>query len=317
MANAAESLAAKTELGGDLAAGVAAISANQEITFTQYTQTVLPLDGYIFWVKANPLKQVKVMGSLHYASDSQQLAEESYTLNRVVFTSLSEIQEFNTVNATTLFIGKIDGIQFAFTSRGSFYKRADLYHYVGNAIYPDMSPQVVDYGTDLHVDKAIVSNSLPLWLGMNGYTPINGGAGFAMPVTMYPSFLSPQNIVPPFATIDIAPEGTDVMAAAPALGSDRSHSQLAMDRVKVVLWGLRNDDAMTFIDSVNAYSFNTNLFGIMNSPVIRDEKRTQSELNTIAQKKSVIFDISYNQYSARAVARQLIVKAQTSLTIAP
>ena len=44
----------------------------------------------------------------------------------------------------------------------------------------------------------------------------------------------------------------------------------------------------------------------MNTPVVADEKRTQSELNTIAMKKSIEFEVNYNQATNRDIARQFI-----------
>lgn len=306
----------KTELASDLAAGIEAISYNQSITFVKYTRAVLPLDGYLFWVKATPEKTINVKGSLHYASDTIQNADGTFALNRVVFTAEKEVEDFNNIAPNVEWICSFQKIRFSFNSRSSFYKQADVYHYHGDAIYPDMATQVIDSAADLHPERVIVSNSLPIWLGINGYNPPNSGAGFAMPaITMYPAYLIPPNIVPPFASIDIDDGLTEGVAAAPTLQSDSSHYQLTTDRVKITLWGLRNDEAMQFIDCINAYSLAYNWFGIMNIPIIRDEKRTQSELNTLAMKKSVTFEISYYQYQAREIARQLIEQARTTFII--
>ena len=50
----------------------------------------------------------------------------------------------------------------------------------------------------------------------------------------------------------------------------------------------------------------------MNMPVVRDEKRIQSELNAIAQKKSLTFEVSYYQNRMNDIARQLILSAVPS-----
>jgi hypothetical protein len=310
-----EALAARTPLGSTLAAGVEQISIQQTVTFTLYNRVVLPLDGYVFWVKAAPQVDLVAMGSLHYASDSHQDETEDLTINTVLFTSEVSIDDFNDVNPNQLYIGTFDGIQFAFNSRGMFYKQTQLFHYRGNATYPDMSPQVVDTADSLDPESVIVSNSLPLWLALNGFVPPNPGLGFANPVTMFPSFLVPQNIAPPWASVDIQTGPDAGLMAAPLLSSDSSHQQLVTERVKITLYGLRNDAALTFIDCVNQYSLDFDTFGIMNVPVLRDEKRTQSELSTIAQKKTVEFDISYYQFTARSVARQLIETVQETFIV--
>ncbi len=96
MAQVDEASGADTPIAGVLAAGVDAISINQEITFVRYIEHILPIDGYRFWVRKSPAQTLIVKGSLHYASDSQQTEQENYTVNRVVFTSESEIQQMNT-----------------------------------------------------------------------------------------------------------------------------------------------------------------------------------------------------------------------------
>jgi len=151
----------------------------------------------------------------------------------------------------------------------------------------------------------IVSNSLPAWLALNSYKPFYG---FGNPgVVLYPSFLSPENIDPPFATVHVVPEGTRALASAPHIGqTTSSHSQLSSDTVRITLWGLRNAQALDFIDCVNQYSTDMGVIGIMNLPIVRDEKRTQSELGTLAMKKIIDYEISYHQNRVNTVARQVI-----------
>ncbi len=55
MANAAEGASAKQNIAAALAGGVETLSLQQEITFTQYVRLVLPLDGFVFWVRSDLL----------------------------------------------------------------------------------------------------------------------------------------------------------------------------------------------------------------------------------------------------------------------
>lgn len=302
-----------TQLAAALAAGVNNLSLNQTITFRKYQRAVLPIDGYVFWVKVPDATPLTVQGSLHYASDTQMEAEEVYTLNRVIFTSLKEVNNLNEITPDTIWIGDFEGMKFAFNSRGSFYRQATLYHYVGNAIYADMQTQVVDDASKLLTNDQIISNSLPFWLNLNGYEPLNTGVGPPCPFMLYPARLSPQNLAPPYATVDISAEATEMLASAPTLTSDASHYQLGKDTVRITMWGVRNADALTFIDCVNAYSLNYPEFGIMNVPTVQDLPRSQSELGTLAMKKGVTFEVSYYQYTARQVARKLITAATAAL----
>lgn len=342
---AAEAAANKKagQLPADLAAGVDAISSNQVVRFTRYLRVVLPLDGFVFWVKADLLSPSAIFnamggfnnaglnqprlvtkkaghldakGSLHYATDTRQEEAETYGLNRVVFTSEVEVQDLNEVAPNELYLGTFQGIRFAFTARQSFYKQADLYHYVGNAVYPDMETQIVDDVGSLRAADLVVSNSLPIWLSMANTAPVDY-LPFSNPFPMYPSFLAPNNIVPPWITVHVPPESTKALGSTPVLGRRLTHSQLTEDTVRITLWGLRNDEAMNFVDFVNQFSYYTDLIGIMNTPVPRDEKRTQSETNTLAIKKTIEYQVSYQQLSVRDVARQLILRVIPTFIFPP
>lgn len=313
--------------------GVEAISLWQTITFTKYTKLVLPLDGFVFWVNAGivnnqsstfnagqfnsfdfnqgptialaPTTQT-VKGSLHYDTTANQEEDENLEINAVRFTAESEIQAFNQIAPDEMWLGTIDNIRFAFTSRSTFYRQAGLWHYIGDAVYPDMETQIIDSPNQINASQAIVSNSLPLWLVFNGFDPQPWD--YLTPgIPLYPSFLSPENLRPPFATVHIDPDTTEALQAAPFLGKRLSHYQLCKEKVRITFWGCNNQAVLQFIDFVNNYSVNNpGSFGILNMPVPKDQKRTQAELGTIAQKKTVDFSISYYQQAARDVARLLI-----------
>lgn len=337
MATVTESAGAKTPMGSDLAAGVDALSLDQQITFTLYVRLVLPLDGYVFWVKAELLtpsalanalrpgvvppnlapaivaaaKTLIVKGSLHYGTDSRQEQEENYSANRMVFTAEDEVNDLDNITPGTMWIGSdpeiLSGRRFTFSSQTSRYEKAGLWHYVGFAVYPDMQTQIIDDLAGFDSTNVVVSNSLPAWLALNSYVPFYGFGNPSLP--LFPSFLVPANLVPPFAAVHIAPESTRALAAAPRIGRRSSHDQLCADVVKITLWGIRNFSALDFLDCVNQYSLDVAAIGIMNVPVVRDEKRTQNELNTIAMKKSIEFEVSYLQSRMNDVARQTIKSA--------
>lgn len=340
MSIADESSAAKTPLGSDLAAGVEAISLNQTIQFTLYKRLVLPLDGYVFWVRASlygpsalpdkaligrvgpnqppsvssAARTFVAKGSLHYSTDTRQEESENYAANRVVFTAEELVNPLNETAPNTLWIGEWEGLRFAFSSRGPYYRQADLHHYVGFAVYSDMATQIIDDPSGFDSRNVVVSNSLPAWLALNGYNP---GYGFGNPsLVLYPSFLTPSNLEPPYAAVHIPPEATRTLAMAPRIDSRTStHSQLCADLVRITLWGTRNFSALDFVDCVNQYSSDFGAIGMMNSPVVRDEKRTQTELGTLAMKKTVEFEVSYLQSRINDVAMQAIQRATAAFSV--
>ena len=335
MATLGESLG-KTELGAGLAQGVETISLNQEITFTLYVKLVLPLDGYVFWVNASlltdsalfnasqynkllynnypegvPARQLVASGSFHFSSDVQMLEDRQSVFNHTIFTSLVEISDFNLINPQFTYIAEYQGMKFAFNRRENFYKQADLYHYRGDALYSVMNTQIIDTMTGFDTNSVIVSNSLPIWLALNQFFP------------MYPSYLVDQNIIPPYAAVDIIPSDTVALGQFPIINNvipsvgdptQSTYNQLATDTIKITMFGIRNNEALNFAQYVYQYSMNTDNIGLMNMPIIQDEKMTQSELGILAMKKTITFKVSYYQHTVNDVALKYIQSAFCSLT---
>ena len=328
MASIEETSGAKPELAAGLATGVNTLSLNQTVTFTLYIKMVLPLDGYVFWVNAAlltdtalynaaqynrleydnydtplPKRVIEVQGSLHQSIETQMLEDRNVSVNRMTFTALSEVDDFNTVNPQMMYIADAFDQRFAFTNRNDFYKQADLYHYVGHAVYSVMTPQIIDSMTGFDTESVIVSNSLPVWLTLNKYFP------------MYPSYLVPNNLKPPYAAVHIEPSRTEAIQAAPRVFPNSSTYQLTKDTVKITIYGERNAAAIEFQNYVLDYSLNYDKIGIMNMPIIRDEKMTQTEFGIIAQKKTIEFEVSYYQQNIRDVAIQYIRSAFINIDI--
>lgn len=322
----------KTELAGDLAQGVITLSRSQTITFRKYVKQVLPLDGYVFWVRADLLSpsalanasaantyrpnqapivitdtpSFDAQGSLHYATDNRRQADSAYSINRVIFTSLGPVEDLNDVGPNVMWLGEFEGIRFSFSSRKSYYQQAGLHHYVGDAVYPVMEPQIIDDAAALSTKQLIVSNSLPIWLSMNNWAQ-QPWEYFTNNVMLYPGYLVKNNLVPPYGAVDVT--STSPIASASRLGPRLDHDQQVRDRVRVTLWGINNDAAMNFVDFVEQFSLNTELIGFANSPIVSDSSRTvQVEIDAIAQKKVIEYEVNYHQRSVRDVARQLILK---------
>jgi hypothetical protein len=196
-----------------------------------------------------------------------------------------------------MYIATLGNFKFAFSQQQNYYQQANLYHYIGDAMYPVMEPLIIDDVADVDTRNVIVSNSMPIWLSLNKFMP------------MYPSYLAPENVRPPFCVVDIYPDTQRALQMAPLIDSQNNHWQLVTERVELTIHGLRNFNALDFLDYVLAQSLANNTFGVMNSPIVRDEKRLQTELNVIAMKKSMELEINYYQATVRNIARQLILEA--------
>jgi hypothetical protein len=125
---------------------------------------------------------------------------------------------------------------------------------------------------------------------------------------LFPSDLVPNNIRPPYGSVDIPPEKTTALQMVPRLNRYSDHWQVAQDTVKITFYGLNNNLALGFQDYVNWNMLNVDKVGLMNLPIMQDEKKTQEELSVIAQKKSITYKVSYNQHAMFEIARQLITQ---------
>lgn len=332
MASAVESAASGSPLNAALEAGLDNISYNQTITFTKYIRLVLPLDGYVFWVRADqvspgallnahrlnqlclnaptkvltPAPTLVVQGAFHFMTNQEQRQDETLAINSVLFNCTEEIQDFNEIGPNSIWIGEFEGVRFAFTRRRMFFEQAGIFHYQGEAIYAAMESQIIDDVTGFDTQNVIVSNSLPMWLSLDQFMP------------MYPSFLVPDNIEPPYASVHIEPSGTRAIQPVPWNDSMSNHYQLVRDKVKITIYGLRNFNALDFQDYIFNYSLETDNFGLVGEmPVMRDEKRIQSELNVIAMKKVFEPEISYYQTRIRNIAQQDIHSATVNYSVDP
>jgi len=327
MASIEETIGAKPQLASGLAQGVETLSGNEKVTFTLYVKMVLPLDGYVFWVNASllsdsalynasqynrllynnypngvPPKQITATGSFHFNQEIHQLADRTTTYNHVIFTSIQPIQDLNLTNPQFLYIANYQENRFAFSRRENYYKQADLYHYRGDALYSIMDTQIIDSMTGFDTTSVIVSNSLPIWLGLNQFFPL------------YPSYLVEQNLPPIYATVDIDPNQTTALQDVMLLDSESNPWQLTKDIVKLEIFGIRNQEALNFVEYVLDYMRNYDTMGLMNMPIMQDAKVTQPEMGIIAQKKVITFEISYYQTTVNNIARQLIESAFITLT---
>ena len=331
---AESSAAAGTPISAVLAAGVDTVSFDQEVVFTQYVRMVLPIDGYVFLVNAslvssNPYYLAAVAaaqatglptsftakGSLHFGTVTEQEETLTHTVNAVTFTSLGEIPTLNAANPALEYLCTYQGMRFGFSARKPFYAQSGTWHYYGNAKNPAFDTQIIDDPTLIDTTDVIVSNSLPLWLSLFSYAALPGQT--ANPgIQLYPSFLVPRNLPPPYGTIHIAPGRTEGVQSAPLFTSNLSQYQLCFDEILVTLYGVKNNAAMDFIALVGNYTLNTGNMGLSSIPVVQDEKYGQVEFNLIAQKKTIRFVVNYYQNRMNDVARQLIKTALVSVSTA-
>lgn len=320
------------QMKSDLFAGLDVIDLNQTVTFTKYQRVVLPADGFVFWVRADqfdpsalvntatlnrvtpnqprvisqPAPSFDAQGSLHHTTVNRQNEDESSSTNRMIFTAKEQIDDLNDIAPDAMYLATVGGLRFAFSTRSMWYKQAGLYHYSGDAVYPALASQIIESAHDLQALGTVVSNSLPIWLTLNDL------------FELYPSYLVPDNIVPPYASVHIDEDSTTPMQSAAWHDETGTRWQLVKDVVKVTTYGIRNDMIMDWLDLVNQYALdNPTVMGIMNSPVPRDAKRGQTEISAIAQKKVITFEVNYYQSRVQNISRQLILNAFLKYIIAP
>jgi hypothetical protein len=295
------------QMASTLRAGLETLDLQQTVTFVLYKRIVLPIDGFVFWAEASLLAPgsvdssysliIEAKGSLHHTTTNRQDPEESFSVHRMVFTSLQEINNLSDISPDYIYLATTDKEQYAFSVRSGWYQQAGLYHYSGDAVYSSLASQILKDPNSLGQSQ-IVSNSLPIWLQLNQLFPI------------FPSFLVPDNLEPPYAVVDIRENDTRPLQSNPYWDRSGNRWQLTKDDVVVTTFGVRNDMILDWIDSVQNYALrNPDVFGIMNSPVPRDAKRGQVEIGAIAQKKVITFEVNYYQTRMNSLSQQIIRSA--------
>ncbi|EPX9820316.1 hypothetical protein ACW6MV_001781 [Escherichia coli] len=192
-----------SQLSSVLKSAVETISSDQEITFRLYVRQVLPLDGFVYWVNAEIIScdelcrlniesptRLKIKGSLHRQVIAIQDESVSKDVNNIIFTPVQQVDDFNVENPDAIYLGEYGGVQFAFSRMESRYQQSGIFHYRGMAILPTMRSQIIDCEEDIS-DEQIISNSIPIWLQMKDAA------------TVYPSYLVPQNLRPPYIAVDV------------------------------------------------------------------------------------------------------------------
>lgn len=115
----------------------------------------------------------------------------------------------------------------------------------------------------------------------------------------------PQNLRPPYIAVDVR-NSIPLQMAPVVFGGERF--QLVQDSVRLTLYGFSNKMALDLVDSVVNRALEEEKFGVTNIPVVQDAKSGQVEINALAKKKIVDFDVNYYQSTAREISRQLIEK---------
>lgn len=319
MAQISEAVGQQSQLKAVITSALDQIGLRGQVVFQAYSRVVLPLDGYVFWV---PTTQLTVVGTLHFAQEIVQSEDETFGLAHVQLDTDTKVTEFDVPGDDTLYVATVGPFRYAFSSQGGYQDDVRLWHYAGRSITPAMAAQLLDAPGSIDPAQAVVSNSLPLWLALNGWSTgfsdwlsnaskAQGGLG----ITLYPSDIVLPNLTPPYGVVRIGPDDTRALQAVPYRDANSDSWQLAADRVRITLYGLQNNAAVDFLNLVLQYIEYTGNLGLMSMPVIRDGKRGQIELQAIAMQKVIDFEVSYNQARVASVARTLILSALPTYVI--
>lgn len=284
------------------------LSGHRELVFQCYSRVVLPYDKYVYWqptVKTQPIG-----GSLHFSQEWEQSEDETVGLAHIWFTADSRITEFESAPPNTIFVATVEGFRFAFSRQMDRYEQAGIWHYECKSVYPALASQLLDTPGLIDPTRAVVSNSLPLWLDFASYKPLYG---FTSNLTLYPADLVEPNLTPPYGAVII--DGPAPLTAMPALDANSSSTQLVRDRVRIVLYGLQSNESIDFLNALIQYSVDTGNFGLASMPCVVDVRRPQTELQAIAMQKAIDVNVNYTQSRVNTVAQKLILSAVPTILL--
>jgi len=273
------------ELDNTLFEGYQQLSGNQKITFTRYVSKILPIDGWHFWVKAElldgetePFNKV-VSGTLHQSVNQTQEATKSNAITSIILTVNQPIDLLKEVNQESMWLGEYDGSKFSFNIQNAFYDNANQFHYAGDAVYIENSDAFIDDINDLNLDDTVITNCIPLFIALNDQ------------VQIYPAFLNPTNLKPPYATIEV--KQTTGVAAGITFNEFDDSKLMQWDKVELSIFGLRKKQLSDFLKYLTTKQLETEAFGIYWLPSIQNENIPQSEVNILTNKKVLSFDVNY------------------------
>lgn len=337
----AASQSGSSDKAAGLIAAISLLSGEQTYAFELYKRVVLPLDGFVFWIKSSQLenyigrKDVGAMyrsspfgrlafdslarqvtltpqqkqkytfsinGSLHVSQQMNQDSDTTYVAQDISFTTKTQVTYFESIAPDEIYILTIPNVgRVAFGNQRNRYSLAGIWHYHGKAVFSTMASQIIDNEKRMNPNNLIVSNSLPYWLALS-----------TADIPVYPSYLSPKNLSPPYITADV--QITDAIQSWPLVDEYSSQGQLVSDTIEFTMYGLNNQAALDFQMSVlNGSEYGE--YGIQNVPVPMDMKANQTEFQVIAQKKVMRLQVSYYQYQLREYARRLIEIVQMAATV--
>jgi hypothetical protein len=272
----------------------------KNITFTKYVRRVLPVDGWVFWVKSSliegevaPFSKVYLC-STHIQRNQTQEATKTNSISSIGLTVNKKIEDLHEVNQSVMWLGEYQGVKFSFNAQANYYEEANIFHYAGDAVYIENTPNIIDDIEDLDLDleNGIVTNCIPIFITLN------------QQVQIYPAFLAPTNLKPPYATIEV--KDTRGIAAGQSYNPFEDSSLLSWDKVELTIYGLRKKQLSDFLKYLENQQLVTEAFGMYWLPSVQNENVPQSEINVLTNKKVLNFDVSYTFNAVRSQAEAFI-----------
>lgn len=303
-----------TPLADALGHGLHNIDYNGTISFTKYRRVVMPADGFVFWVATYETQEVA--GTLHVATDSDMIEDQSYDKSTLQFTTQDEVHSFHDIAADTVWVGHVNNSKFAINSVMGQYDQAGLFHYHGSTILPAFASQFIDSPAQLETLGPVTSSSLALFMAM----PTLGSVAldwcpWPENVPVFPSFAVPDNQPPPYIAVHNDPASSTSENMGTLDPDTGSTSRLVREKVRLRLYGLPHQQADTILTYILRWSLlNTDKIGITNSPTIRDEKQPMADINALAMCKTIDLDVMYTQAAVRTTGLSFIRHASSSLT---
>ncbi|CAI3958064.1 unnamed protein product [Commensalibacter communis] len=279
-----------SEYGNAIQSGLDVMRLDQKLDISYYQKTILPYDGFVFWVKMR--KKTSIDAMIHYTDELKHEDQSFYNDANLIITTKEYLFDFFQNDLEILPVFDYEGKQYAIRRSGQNTQHATIFHNFARIIEPQFQSLFLNNKKDFTRKTVQFSNSISRFILLaNGYFDL-----VKIPYEIYPEWLVPFNKKPPYITIGISEtEALNVGHKRTMVEGKETFINPAKDHIELNLYGLDNHEAINFLATLEKWSLIYQQIGFLNIPRVTDLHNTQNEIGSLSQKKVIEIEVFYYQ----------------------